>query len=276
MLTPAAAQWLYELAGIRPPRMLYEAVNCWRVGTRDYPLDRCQQDQKAIRALSKEINHWNLTNGMYFSLGQIESLVQLAEQAEQLKAAQRHARPRERLHPDELNARLVQLELAAESVLRPAQLEVMREYKPCLIPPKNLKNPVRVGQANDDSRLGDWLQRARGRNDEQVDRMIDSLISREIDHLGPMSELAVAERRKLLRETARRAAAMSDVEFALNLDDLAGAIAPVNRKQELTVAIDEMHRVRTKPGRTYQFLLNRDFANVLMVRYQQLRAGVRE
>ncbi|UCG15424.1 MAG: hypothetical protein JSV19_09010 [Phycisphaerales bacterium] len=276
LLTPAAAQWVYELAGVRAPRMLYEAVYCWRFGTRDYPLDRCRQDQKAIRALSKEINHWNLTNGMYFSPGQIEGLVQLAKQAEQLKAAQRQARPREKLHPDEFNARLVQLELAAESVLRPGQLEVMREYKPCLIPPKNLKNPVRVGQANDGSHLARWLQRARRTNNEHVDRMIDSLISSEIKRLGPMSESAIAERRKLLRDTARQAAGMSDVEFALNQDDLAGAITPINRKEELTAAIDQMHRIRTKPGRTHQFLLNRDFANVLMVRYQQLKSGAAE
>ena len=51
---------------------------------------------------------------------------------------------------------------AAKSIydsLTEAQRTVMVTYKPCLIPPKNLKDPVRVGQASDSSHAVQILER---------------------------------------------------------------------------------------------------------------------
>ncbi len=270
LLAPSAARWLYELAREPAPAEVHETLRVWQFGTPKYPLARCEQDARAIRALSKEINHWNLVNGMYFSPGQMEQLIALADQAERLKAAQRAARPRERLHPVALDARLVELELAAERVLRPAQREVLQEYQPCLIPPKNLKDPVRVGQARDDSHLARWLERARGRDEAAVATMIDRLMEREVARLGPMDESDQNARRQLLTNTVQLASAMTDVEFALNQPDLVDSIQPPDRKEELTASIEELKRIRVRPGRTHDFLLNRDFAAVLAVRHQQL------
>ncbi len=275
LLTPAAAQWLYELAGTYPPRDVLAAVNCQQYGTREYTLPQCKSDRKRLRDLSSEINHWNLVNGMYFSMDQMKQLAFLADKTEQFKKAQGGKRPREKLAPVAFDAHLVRLELAAESVLRPGQLQVMDEYKPCLIPPKNLKNPVRVGQANDTTHLARWLTNARGWSEERVAREIDRVIVHDVEHNGPMDEAVEKERRSLLRAVVRRAAAMSDVEFALNKDDLVEAITPEDRKQTLTASIDDMHRQRTKPGRTERFLLNRDFADVLELRYAQLAAATR-
>ena len=273
LLSPAAAEWLYELAGVQAPPLVHEAVRYWRYGARDYPLARCRQDEAALRELRKEINNWNLTNGMYFSRSQMEQLVALAQEAERIEAVQRQIRPRGRLHPDQFAAQQVRLELAAEAVLRPGQRKVMEDYKPCLIPPKNLKDPVRVGQAADTSHLAEWLASTRGKGDVRIEEMINRLIEGEIDRLGPMDEPAVEARRELLRETARQVADMTEVEFALNKDDLAEEIQPVDRKKTLIAAIDDMRRVRSKPGRTYEFLLNCDFADVLKVRYQQLASA---
>jgi len=270
LLTPVAAETLYELAGARIPEAVRNAVRCRKYGTRDYPMSRCEQDQQTLHGLQKEINSWNLTNGMHFSREQIEQLVRLANEAERLRTTQRQARPKDKLPRDAFNAELVKLELAAEAVLRPGQLEVMDTYSPCLLPPKNLKDPVRVGQASDGTRMARWLEHARRKNDRQIGRMVDRLIGGEIAHLGPMDETAEAQRRSLLRETVRRAAEMSNVEFALNKDDLASAIQPENRKDGLIADIDTMRRERAVPGRTCQFLLNESFANVLKVRYEQL------
>ncbi len=273
LLAPSAARWLYELAGEHAPAEVYETLRVWQAGTPEYPLTHCEQDARAIRELSKEINNWNLVNGMYFSPGQMEQLIALADQAEQLKTAQREARPRDKLHPVALDARLVELELAAERVLRPAQREVLKEYKPCLLPPKNLKDPVRVGQARDNSHLATWLERARGRNEAAVAKMIDRLIEGEIAHLGPMDERARIARRALLADTVQLASEMTDVEFALNQQDLVDSIQPPDRKEELTASIEELKRNRVRPGRTHDFLLNRDFAAVLAVRRQQLTSA---
>ncbi|MBN1512779.1 MAG: hypothetical protein JXB13_12255 [Phycisphaerae bacterium] len=273
LLAPSAARWLYELAGMSAPAEVYETLRVWQIGTPEYPLARCEQDARAIRELSKRINNWNLTNGMYFSPGQMEQLVALADRTERLKAAQREARPRDKLHPVVLDARLVELELAAERVLRPAQREVLKEYKPCLLPPKNLKDPVRVGQARDDSHLAQWLERARGRDEQAVTRMVDRLIEGEIAHLGPMDENVRNTRRQLLTDTVRLASSMTDVEFALNQQDLVDSIQPPDRKEELTALIEELKRTRIRPGRTHDYLLNRDFAAVLAERHRQLTSA---
>jgi hypothetical protein len=273
LLTPATAESLYGLADMPVPKAVREAVDCWRSGTRYYSLEQCKHDRQRLRALRKEINHWNLANGMHFDPEQIEQLVGLAKEAERLRTAQRQAKPKYKLSPEAFNAELVGLELAAELVLRPGQLEVMRTYKPCLIPPKNLKDPVRVGQASGSTRMGPWLANARRKPDRQVERMIDRLMEKETAHLGPMDEAALQQRRNLLRETARHAAEMSDVEFALNKDELAEAIRPPNRKEELGTDINAMRRERLQPGRTSRFLLNRGFADVLEARYEQLNQG---
>jgi hypothetical protein len=100
--------------------------------------------------------------------------------------------------------------------------------------------------------------------------MIERLLERETAHVAPMDKDALAQRRQVLRETVRRAALMSDVEFALNKDELADAIRPPDRRGELTADIDALRRERLKPGRTSRFLLNREFADVLRTRHEQL------
>ena len=270
LLTPAAAETLYESAGTRAAWVVRDAVNCWRSGTSDYPAAQRREDEESIRALRKEINNWNLANGMQFDREQIEQLVDLAEEAHSLRSAQRQAKPKDKLPGDAFQAELLRLELAAESVLRPGQIEVLESYKPCLIPPKNLKDPVRVGQAADETRMVRWLARARVKNDEKVEQMIERLLERENAHVGPMDDDALAQRRQVLRGTVRRAALMSDVEFALNKDELADAIRPPDRRGELTADVDALRRERLQPGRTSRFLLNREFADVLRTRHEQL------
>ncbi|MFH0983160.1 MAG: hypothetical protein V2A79_16695 [Planctomycetota bacterium] len=270
LLTPAAAEPLYELAAVSAPQVVREAVEGRQSGTRTYPRAQHEKDERTLHTLRQEINRWNLANGMHFDREQIGQLVPLAEEAERLRATQHKAKPKDKLSPADFSAELVRLEGAAESVLHQGQLEVLRLYKPCLIPPKNLKDPVRVGQASDNTRMAEWLARARGRPDRQVERIIDRLIEGETAQLGPLDDTVLEERRNLLRETVRRASEMSEVEFALNKDDLADAIQPEDRKKELIAEIDAMRRAHRQPGRTAQFLLNRGFAEVLKVRYAQL------
>ena len=270
LLAPAAAEPLYELANARPTATAREAVQVWRAGQPSYPRSELQRDQQTLQNLKEEINNWNLTNGMYFDRAQIEQLVYLADQAARLRFARDHADRRDRLDPMAFNAQMVRLEFAAESVLRQGQLDVLRDYKPCLIPPKNLKDPVRVGQANTNDHLVRWLEHARTQNEAAVYRLIDRLIDREIERLGPLTDRGRCERERLLADTVHRAADMTDVEFALNQDDLAEAIQPRDRKDELITAINGLRRQRLLPGRTTQFLLNDGFARVLMMRHRQL------
>ncbi len=270
LLTPAAAEWLYAYARSLPPADVRDAVRTWQAGTREYPLAVKQQNERILHELRQQINNWNLVNGMHFSRRQIEQLVPLARQAEGLAAAQKSAKPKDKLPRQAYNAAVVRLELAAESVLRPGQLEVLDTYKPCLLPPKDLKNPVRVGQANDASQQARWLDRARQVPPARVARMIDRMIDNELKHTGPLTDCQRRDREQLVAETVRKAAALSDVDYALNREDLAEQIQPPDRKAELTSEIETMQRRRLLPGRTSRMLLNADFARVLMTRYEQL------
>ena len=123
LLTPAAAEPLYAWTGVRAPRVVREAVHCWRFGVKEYPLAQCERDEQILHELRKEINNWNLVNGMHFSREQIEQLVYLAHETERLKAVQRLAEPKHRMHPEELNAVRLRLEWSAEAVLRPGRLD---------------------------------------------------------------------------------------------------------------------------------------------------------
>ncbi|UCG32632.1 MAG: hypothetical protein JSU68_13325 [Phycisphaerales bacterium] len=270
LLSPAAAGWLYKRAGEERPDVVRRAVECQKNGTSDYPLEQCKKDDTTARALSREINNWNLVNGMHFSCEQIEELIRLIHKAENLKVALRHSRPPSGMSRRDYNAAMVQLELAAEDALNPGQLEVLKNYHPCLVPPQNLKNPVRVGQAADNTQMTRWLQQARTKPERRVEIMIDQLLEKEEHRFGEFGPDELERRRNLLRDTVRKAADMDDVEFALNKDALAEAIQPTNPLRELVGRIDELSRARLMPGNTAKFLLHKEMAEVLRIRHQQL------
>ena len=273
VLCPAAAEPLYKLAGARRPAVVREAVRCRRSGTEGYPLDQYQQDKEALRKLRREISDWNLVNGMHLSCEQLQKLIYLAAEAERLRIGQRQGRSKDKLPREALDEELVRLELAVEAVLRLGQLEVLSSFQPCLLPPKDLKDPVRVGQVTDSAGTALWLTWPRGKSDRTVERMIDRLIEREATRYGTLDEQALAERRSLLRETVRQVAQMDEVEFAVNKDDLVEAIQPKNRESELAAKIDTLRRDRHLPGSISRLLLHRDIAAVYRIRYQQLSRG---
>ncbi|MFH0953905.1 MAG: hypothetical protein V1873_06215 [Verrucomicrobiota bacterium] len=56
---------------------------------------------------------------------------------------------------DEQDGKLKELSAKACGMLTPAQREILDGFKPCFIPPRNFRDPVRVGQAKNDTGFGE-------------------------------------------------------------------------------------------------------------------------
>jgi hypothetical protein len=99
------------------------------------------------------------------------------------------------------------------------------------------------------------------------------LIADEAKHGEQLTATDRQARHTLLRTTALRASAMSDVEFTAAKSGLAEQIAPPDRLRELQRRIDGLTDQRGLPGRASQFLLNPDFISQLRFRGAQLAQG---
>jgi hypothetical protein len=96
------------------------------------PASPILRDRKEIVATFAD-----LRNRLFMAPGQETQSQQKAQQInDRLKEAQENVREH-----------LARLETRMASVMTSAQLEIIEGFVPCLIPPRDLKNPVRVGQA---------------------------------------------------------------------------------------------------------------------------------
>lgn len=264
LLHPAAGVALAEIAREAPPDNVHRVLYLLEYGTADCPSAQFEQQQAAVQRLRQEINNWNLINGLNLSRGQIERIVALHDEADVTwPPAGRGAR-----------RALVALEQEVADVLNPGQRQVLSEYKPCLIPPRNLKDPVRVGQANDSSHHVRWLTRARRASRDRLRKLVDLLLEKEAEHFGEPTRSERQKRVVLLRRTVRKAAAMSDVEFELSKAELAERIAPRDRGAELRSEIEVLSAARGLPGLISQFILKPLFIEQLRTRGQQLAESV--
>jgi len=271
VLHPFGAERLCELAGLRRvPEAIREAAEVLRSGTSECPLDVAARQHAEIRRLRAEINNWNLINGLHLSAEQIEQIVSRYEQAAAPSWQLVRRDPRTGL----TRQALVKLEREVEKLLNSGQREVLAEYKACLIPPKKLKDPVRVGQASDYSRYERWLEVARKLPARRLGRHIDAVLEREAEHFGELSRSERQKRVILLRRTVAEAARMSDAEFEAAKAQLAEKIAAPDRAQEVKQRIIALSRELGEPGPIAQFMLNRQFIDQLRIRGQQLAAGV--
>lgn len=262
VLHPAGGEALAQLAGVASPPNVRRALDVLAHGTEAYPRAEFERGQTEVRRLREEINNWNLINGLNFT----------AEQMEQIIALHDAARRRPATGPRQRAESVVELEQAVTGVLNEGQRQVLGTYKPCLIPPKNLKDPVRVGQANDRSHLERWLERARKTPPNRLSRLADTLLDKEAEQYGKLARAERQKRKSLLVLTARKAAALSDVDFALRHGALAQQIAPPDRRQALRLEIDALAAERGQPGVVARFVLKPAFIAQLQQRLDDTRA----
>ena len=272
LFNPTAAEVLCRIARVSPSPPLRTALELYKRGTEEYPVELRDEHQSELARLRGEIVNWNLINGLHLDADQIDKVVNLYERARPgLTSWEGEARGAAKAR----NAFLVALEQDVEEVLNAGQRRVLAIYKPCLIPPKNLKDPVRVGQAKSSSRQERWLAGALKLNTKELRQAIDRLIAEDEKNLGRLGSAKRERRKTLIRRTVRRAAAMSDVEFELNKTELAEAIAPHDRAQELKELITALSRERNLSGTIALLMLRPGFIAQLKQRGQQLTEKVK-
>jgi len=123
-------------------------------------------------------------------------------------------------------------------VLTPEQGDVLLTYAPCLVPPMNLRDPVRAGQANDTEPL--MLIADRLRTMPLTHDAAERCLAQAEAHHGV---IPAGEREgivNLLLRVARDAQALDDVAYAAERETLAARLAPVHRLTTLKDRLREL------------------------------------
>ena len=256
--------------------------------------------------LREEISLLNLLRGLYLSADQVGRLAVLAGKAQALrdqgralfdarrgemisafsglrdalflppgqeKAAQDTASRLDKAFKDEVGRiqdGVAALEGEAAAVLTSAQLAIIDDFKPCLIPPKDLRNPVRVGQAAGDAgklgitadlihRCPDDLWLTRG------SRLLDTLVTRFQEEAGEMTPAMRDDLRTRLTSIAERIRGMKKVDYALQRPKISEELLLINPKK----ALKHGHR---QTGKIAQFLLS-DAAGRVFPRWKTAAAA---
>lgn len=268
VLSSLCAEVLYKGAGRAMPQIVQQAVRIEQSGTKDYAKARMEQEMRRVLDLKNEINDWNLVNGLRLSTSQIAYLTQAGLAADARRAQQQANRAPQQW----LDAELRRLEVAARSVLQPGQRKVLDEFSTCFKGKPSLRDPVRIGQANDETAIEDWLDRARKLDDESLQRAIEHRVeSEEKRLLGPMTDRERNERIRILRSAAAAAQGMDDVDFALNRTDLAKSAGVVSRAFEINREMDTVRAELGEPGKITRLMFTDGFLAAIAERARQLR-----
>ena len=155
-------------------------------------------------------------------------------------------------------------------LLTAAQQQVLADYKPCLIPPKNLKNPVRAGQAKDGSRMEGMLTRLRDVPPEMVPFAVDRVLEGEQRHLGKLTGDERLRRKAQLLEVIDAAQQMSDADFELEKDVLASQVEPIEVRAEIMAQLTALGGKDPAKRKVEQFLLDADIVPILRQRQRLL------
>jgi hypothetical protein len=280
--------------------------------------------EKNVGSLLRDINFYNLINGLHLTKEQIRQIIPLAQQAKQsrdkwmgqdnasnlaslrqeLAELQRmkafadqgkdvpgYAVPGKHSFPRKNKAKaaivnqsgnrekymqeLKALENSLENILLPAQKQVLADYKPCLIPPKNLRDPVRIGQVANNAHGAEVLARLRQKNVREyfLNTILQKYLEKVEEHSGPYTP---EERQSILsnwEKVVQQARAMSDAEFEVAKEELAGKIQPPDKKKELQDMISKERKENDHPGKSAKFLLDPDVIPILEKRLQQMLKG---
>ncbi len=271
LLHPAAGEALCRITHTRPSEAMHRATELLQWGTESCPIQEYERKKRVVTQFRAEINNWNLINGLHLGQQQIEQIASLCDA--HVAGAKQAKNRRGRSRNPNVQA-LVALDRAVERVLSPGQRQVLADYKSCLIPPKNLKNPVRTGQANDHGRFEQWLSRARKAGGDRLRKLVEFAIEKETERFGEPDEATRQKRMAQLFDAARQAAALSDTEFELNKAELAEQLEPPNRILQMRQEIRRLSRKDGLPGPVTQFMLKPRFIEQLRIRGRQLAEGV--
>lgn len=168
-----------------------------------------------------------------------------------------------------MTAELSVLDQEMSDILTSEQQQVIEEFKPCLIPPKDLKNPIRAGQASSNNRAVNMLRRLRKIPSYTWNNRKYQIVSRHVErfstHRSVMTEEEKANELQRLLTLIEKIRAMTDTDFELEKEKLAEEFRPVNRVHELREELEERvpYLRRPKVSKSAKFLLNERIIPIL-------------
>ena len=121
--------------------------------------------------------------------------------------------------------RLAELDGKLNRTLTDGQKEIVKTFKACLIPPADLRDPVRAGEAASAGAVKK-LQEFRALSQENWNARKDALAAKEADPRGKLNENELAAEKSRILNLAEKARKLSDTDFELQKTDLAAQLKP--------------------------------------------------
>jgi uncharacterized phage infection (PIP) family protein YhgE len=212
--------------------------------------------------LEDEINLLNLLNGLYLTDRQMLRLIVIGNEANRLRAnyhqqvekinqqlasdlerlqrallagrkdgvsalARRCEKAQQRLRElaAQLKRKAAQLEQQVRQVLTSSQITIVENFVHCFIPPKDIQDPTRIGQANEnEGRWAKFLDRMREASEEELPRIKQKFYQRFFDYMK-CHHITVTGRqaeavKQYLEAIIQKVRSMDDIEYQLSRGDL--------------------------------------------------------
>lgn len=160
----------------------------------------------------------------------------------------------------------------ARKTLTEGQLQVIDSFSPCIVPPDDLRDPVRAGQANQgNEKVVKILDRIRTVNDPRVldaaaEKIADRIIDTTNSHIYKMTLREAAERKTEIIALIKKVNTLNDTEWVLERDKILKKLLPdkdklknmyksIEKRNPHAVSIDGLN-----DGRIIKYLLQPDVA----------------
>lgn len=181
----------------------------------------------------------------------------------------------------EMRALVEKSSVVVEDALTDSQIEVLATFKPCLIPPKDLKDPVRVGQASDSSRFITLLEKVRALPEYQYkanrEKIVENLADLAEKHTGRMKSCDRESYEKSLHAAFQKARGMTEEDFLFNKQELAAGLEPPDQIGEIQEKLERMGVTRfAVRGKIAHYFLQPRTVPILEKRLEQMKRFERD
>lgn len=181
----------------------------------------------------------------------------------------------------ELMIAVANIEKELTGILLDAQKEIINTFNPCLIPPKDMKNPVRAGQAQNNEMAVELLRHLRRVPDEVFEERKSEIAQRHLEmiqkRLGKLTDEEKERESQRFLKVIEKVRAMTDKEFELNGPGLANEFMneskkDLSRDKDLREEIEQIERIRHGgPSRLGRYLLNPKIIPILEKRLEIMK-----
>jgi hypothetical protein len=168
--------------------------------------------------------------------------------------------------------KMQKLERQLVKVLTPGQVYLVENFKPCLIPPDDIGNPLSIGQAEVNYKVINRLQRLRKMPDRiwefRRGHVLERLVSR-YEKFVTLTDKEKSTERARLRKVLTRVRRLSDIDFEMEKTALAEQLKPPDKFEQLhQQALGRLVRHKYKPSKLARFFLNERIIPILRKRLE--------